>query len=163
MPLEHLSTVLLLVEAIRPRLTPNSVIVSPDLGAVKLAEEYARLLSLPMVIAHKSRLSGSEVAVQGLVGDVRGRAPIIVDDLISTGGTIAAVGQLLIEHGALSEFTVVASHALLAGKAVERMKALPVRQLVTTDSLPPKTLSFPSEVVSLAPLLAQTIRRLHQQ
>jgi len=115
-----------------------------------------------MAIVHKSRLSGSEVSVRGLVGDVRGRAPIIVDDLVSTGATIVAAAQLLTAQGALPDLMVVTTHALLAGEAIERLKTLSLRRFVTTDSLPPKQLPFSSEVVSLAPLLAHTIRRLHQ-
>jgi ribose-phosphate pyrophosphokinase len=161
-PVEHLSAVALLAQAIRAHAARDSVVVSPDLGAVRLAEEYARLLGLPMAIVHKTRVSGSEVSVRGLVGDVRGRPAVIVDDLVSTGGTIAAAAQILQTHGALPDFLVVATHALLVGEAVQRLKGLPLRRFVTTDTLPPKELPFAAEAVGLAPLLGKTIRQLHQ-
>ena len=92
-PLEHLSAVSLLANAIEEFVTDKSVIVAPDLGAVKLAESYGELLSRPIAIAHKIRISGEEVRVRGIVGEVGGRAPIIVDDMISTGGTIEAAAD----------------------------------------------------------------------
>jgi ribose-phosphate pyrophosphokinase len=161
-PLEHLSAVDLLAETIRPRLGHDAVIVSPDLGAVKLAERYAALLGLPVAIVHKTRLSGTEVSVRGLVGEVRGRTPIVIDDMISTGGTIAAAIGALLDAGAVPDVTVVVSHALLVGPAAERLARLPIRRLVATDSV---SLGAPApltlERVSLAPLLADAIRRLH--
>ncbi|HYO57422.1 ribose-phosphate pyrophosphokinase [Archangium sp.] len=160
-PLEHLNAGPLLAEATRPYAGPGAVVVSPDLGAVKLAERYARQLGLPLAIVHKSRVSGSEVNVQGLVGEVRGLRPIIVDDLISTAGTIAATAETIRKEGCADDITVVATHALLVGPAVERLSHVPIRRLISTDSVvPPKGVPFHHEVVSLAPLLADAIRRI---
>jgi ribose-phosphate pyrophosphokinase len=163
-PIDHLSAVPLLIERLRPSFGPDSVIVSPDLGAVKRAERFARDAKVPMAVAQKTRLSGSEVSVRGVVGEVAGKRAIIVDDLISTAGTIEGAVHALLEAGATPDITVVASHALLVGPAVKRLSALPVRRLVTTDSLVPAPglqTPFPIERVSLAPLLAGAIRRLH--
>jgi ribose-phosphate pyrophosphokinase len=161
MPLEHLNACSMLAEAVRPLTGPGSVVVSPDLGAVKLAERYARELGLPLAIVHKSRVSGSEVNVQGLVGEVRGLRPILVDDLISTGGTIAAAAEFVRKQGSADDITVVATHALLVGPAVERLSQVPIRRLISSDSVVPrKGLPFQHEVVGLAPLLADTIRRV---
>lgn len=162
-PLEHLSAVDLLAEAIRPPAArDDAVLVSPDLGAAKLAERYAARLGLPIAIVHKTRTSGTDVTVGGLVGDVRGRAPIVIDDMISTGGTLAAAIGAVLAAGAVPDVTIAASHALLVGPAAERLARLPIRRLVATDSL---TLPLPPGVrlerVSLAPLLAEAIRRLH--
>lgn len=161
-PLEHLSAVDLLAAAVRPDAGPNAVIVSPDLGAVKLAERYAARLRLPIALVHKTRTSGTDVTVRGLVGDVRGRAPIVIDDMISTGGTLAAAIGAVLEAGALPEVTVAATHALLVGPAAERLARLPIRRLVATDSVSlPLPSRVPVERVSLAPLLCEAIRRLH--
>jgi len=161
-PLEHLSAVPILAEAAQPWVMGNAVVVSPDLGAVKLAERYARSLHLPVAIVHKTRISGAEVSVQGIVGDVRGRTVLIIDDMISTGGTIEAAIQALRAAGCLPDMTVVASHALLVDSAVERFRILPIRRLIVTDSIDrPMDLPLPLQVVSLAPLLAEVIERLH--
>lgn len=161
MPLEHLNAGTMLAEAVRPLTGSGSVVVSPDLGAVKLAERYARQLGLPLAIVHKSRVSGSEVSVQGLVGEVRGLRPILVDDLISTGGTIAAAAEFIRKQGSADDITVVATHALLVGPAVERLSQVPIRRLISTDSVVPrKGLPFHHEVVGLAPLLAEAITRV---
>jgi ribose-phosphate pyrophosphokinase len=160
MPLEHLSAVSLFANAIE--VTDKTVIVAPDLGAVKLAERYGELLSRPIAIAHKIRLSGEEVKVRGIVGEVRGRAPIIVDDMISTGGTIEAAAAAMIAAGCIPEITVVASHALLVGPAIRRLSALPLKRIVVTDSLPtPEHGSLALQVVSIAPMLAETVSRLN--
>jgi ribose-phosphate pyrophosphokinase len=161
-PLEHLSAVSVLAEFLRKYVTEKSIIVAPDLGAAKLAERYAKSLGLSVALVHKTRLSGSEVRVRRLTGEVRNRIPIIVDDMISTGGTVeAAVGTLLSE-GCEPDITVVASHGLFVGPAAERLSTAPVRRLIVTDSVaPPQRLALPVEVVSLAPLLAEAVDRLH--
>ena len=162
MPLEHLSAVSLFANAIEESVTDKSVIVAPDLGAVKMAERYGELLGRPIAIAHKTRLSGEEVRVRGIVGEVAGRAPIIVDDMISTGGTIEAAAVAMIAAGCIPEITVVASHALLVGPAIHRLSALPLKRIVVTDSLPtPGHGSLPLQVVSIAPMLAETMSRLN--
>jgi ribose-phosphate pyrophosphokinase len=161
-PLEHLSAVDVLAEGIRGGWEREPVIVSPDLGAAKLAERYATRLGLPLAIVHKTRLSGTEVRVRGVVGEVRDRTPIVVDDMISTGGTIAAAIDALVGAGAVPDVTVVTTHALLVGRAAERLARLPIHRLVATDSLRLDSPARPAlERVSLAPLLADAIRRLH--
>ena len=161
-PIEHLTAVGALAERLGP--TAHGVVVAPDLGAARLADRYARALDLPVAMVHKTRLGGSEVMTRGITGDVRGRAPLIVDDMISTGATIAAATDALIEAGALPEVTVVASHALLVQDAVARLAALPLRRLVVTDSVAfTEPRSLPLEVVPLAPLLAEVVNRLHRE
>lgn len=161
-PLEHLTAVPMLAEAVRPWIAARTVIVAPDLGAVKLAERYGRLLQLPVAIVHKTRVSGEEVTVQAILGEVKGQSVLIVDDMISTGGTVEAAIKALLAAGCASDFTVVASHALFVGPAVERFRRLAVRRFFVTDSVPvPTDVSLPVQVVSLAPLLAEIIERLH--
>jgi len=160
--LEHLSGVSLLANAIDELVAGKTVIVAPDLGAVKLAERYGELLRRPIAIVHKTRISGSEVAVRGIVGEVSGRAPMIVDDMISTGGTIEAAAGALLAAGCLRDITVVATHALLVGPAITRLSGLPLKRIVVTDSLPALEYGLlPAQVVSLAPMLAETVTRLH--
>ncbi len=164
MPLEHLDAAPMLAEAVRPLAGPGAVVVSPDLGAVKLAERYARTLGLPLAIVHKRRESGANVSVQGLVGEVKGLRPIIIDDLISTAGTIAATAETVRKEGCADEITVVATHALLVGPAVERLSKVPIRRLISTDSVVHRTeLPFEHHVVGLAPLLADAICRITAQ
>lgn len=161
-PLEHLSAVSLLANAIQEVVADDSVIVAPDLGAVKLAEQYAELLHRPIAIVHKSRLSGEEVRVRGIVGKVAGHMPIIVDDMISTGGTIEAAATALVAAGCIPKITVVASHALMVGGATARLSNLPLNRIVVTDSLPPpEHVSLPLQVVGLAAMLAETVTRLN--
>jgi ribose-phosphate pyrophosphokinase len=156
---EHLTPVPPLAEAARRWLLPDSVVLAPDLGAVKLAERYAAVLGLPVAFAHKTRVSGEEVSVSAVTGDVRGRAPVIVDDMISTGSTIVAAAEAAVAAGSREEeILVVASHGLFVGPAVERLRSLPLRQLIVTDSVfHPEDLPFPLETVSVAPLLAKAI------
>jgi ribose-phosphate pyrophosphokinase len=163
-PVEHLSAVLLLAEAVQPLIPANAVVVAPDLGAVKLAERYASRLHLPMAIIDKERLTGEEVRVRRVVGRVEGCPVLVVDDMISTGGTVQAAIQALLAAGCAPEATVVASHGLFVGPVVERLRPLPVRRLLATDSVvAPAQLPFPVHGVSLAPLLSEAIRRLHDQ
>ena len=162
MPVEHVSAVDLIAAGLgRP--PDNAVIVAPDLGAVGLAERYSALLTLPMASIHKTRTGPEAVQVRELVGNVRGRAPIIVDDMISTGHTIAAAVRALLAAGCLPEITVVVTHGLFVGASAQVLGGLPIGRLITTDTVPQRPdLPLPVTVVTVAPLLADVIGRLHR-
>jgi ribose-phosphate pyrophosphokinase len=164
LPVEHANAVPLLIESVRTNLQPNTVVVSPDLGAVKRAESFARPLGLPVAVVHKQRLSGSNVEARGIVGNVKDMNIIVVDDMISTGGTLEAAVMAVLEAGAKTGVTVVASHGLFVGPAAERLSKLPLFKVVTTDSVPLHALAsgnpFPLLRVSVAETLAQSIRGL---
>ena len=162
-PVEHLSAVPILAEAVRSSVPRNAVVVSPDLGAVKMAERYAKLLDLPVAIIHKTRISGAKVSVQRIVGDVRDKQVLVVDDMISTGGTIEKAIKALLEAGCLSSgIKIAASHGLLVGPAAERLGKLPIEKIYASNSVPtPDRFPLPIEVRSLGGLLAETIQRLH--
>jgi ribose-phosphate pyrophosphokinase len=141
----------------------GSVIVAPDIGAVRLANRYARQLELPVAVCHKRRLNGSAVAVSGITGDVVARRCIIIDDMISTGGTIVESVRALNEAGALEGPIVAATHAVLARGALEKIGNVGVRNLFVTDSIEPRdddTTRLVPTVVSIASLLATAISRL---
>lgn len=160
-PLEHLSAAPLLAAAVRA--DASSVLVAPDLGAVRLAQRYHKLLHLPIAIVHKTRVSGADVVLRSLMGEVRGRRPIIVDDMISTAATVEAAAAGLVEAGCTPELSVLATHALFVGPAVRRLHALPIVQLVGTDSVQQAgELPAHFQAVSLAPMLADAIARLHR-
>jgi ribose-phosphate pyrophosphokinase len=161
-PLAHLSAVPALAAALRPHVTATSVVVAPDLGAVKLADAYASALGLPLAVVSKVRRSPTEVAVQTVVGDVRGKSPIVVDDMISTGSTADAAIDALRELGCRThEVIVAATHGLFVGGAADRLEGSRVLRVFTTDSLPLAPAAPPqTHVVSLAPLLAEALRRI---
>jgi ribose-phosphate pyrophosphokinase len=163
-PVEHVSAISILADAVRPSVHKDAIVVSPDIGAVKIAERYAKLLDLSVAIIHKSRISGAEVSVQRIVGDVRGREVLVVDDMISTGATIEKAIKALLDAGcSLSGVKVLASHALLVGPAAERLGKLPIEKIYVSDSVPaPDRFPLPLQISSLASLLAETIQRLHR-
>lgn len=139
----------------------DAVVVAPDLGAVKLAERYAELLDRPVALVRKTRLSGDEVRADRVVGEVAGRRPIIVDDMISTGGTVAAAAEALADAGCVEPVTVVATHGLFVDGVEEELGALAADRIIVSDSVPPPSdLDLDVEVVSVAPLLADAIARL---
>jgi ribose-phosphate pyrophosphokinase len=163
MPLEHLSAVAILAEAVKTAAPPDAVVVAPDLGAAKLADRYAAHLGLPVAIVHKTRISGEAVRVQRITGDVRDRAPIVVDDMISTGATIVAALKALVEAGSGAEAIVIATHALLVGPAIDCLRSLSLQRLIVTDTVVSAPLGgLPLHVVSVASMLAEAIVRLHE-
>ncbi len=158
---EHLSAVPLLALTLRAEVSPSSILVAPDLGAVKLVRHYSKFLNLPLIYVHKSRVSASEVAVQEVVGEVRDRSPILVDDMISTGSTLISAMRALLDQGCAPHFTIAASHGVLVGDALQRLNSLPVSRLVLTDSIPHAAFRGPAaRTVSLSKLLAQAIKKL---
>jgi ribose-phosphate pyrophosphokinase len=160
-PVAHLTAVPLVAEALRPHLREDSVVVAPDLGAVKLAEAYARLLGLPLAVVSKIRVSPVQVSVQSVVGDVAGKRPIVVDDMISTGATVQAAVEALLAHGCLGEVVVATTHGLFVGDAPDRLSRPELVRVLATDSLPPAPRGPPNlEVIRVAPLLAEAIRRI---
>ena len=160
-PVEHLSAISLLAEAIRPELSPASVVVAPDLGAVKIARRYAELLDLPVAYVDKARLSGKEVLAREVVGKVEARLPLLVDDMITTGGTMISAMKALLDKGCLPRFAIAATHGLLVGNAVQDLASFPLSSVVLADSIAmPDFGALPVRVVSLKKALAQTIQRL---
>jgi ribose-phosphate pyrophosphokinase len=122
------------------------------------------MLDLPVAIVHKTRMSGEQVKVQRIIGDVRGKELLVVDDMISTGGTIDNAIQALLGAGCSSSgIKVVASHGLFVGAAAERLSALAIHKLYVSDSVPaPEQFPLPLQVVSLAPILADAIHCLNE-
>ncbi len=162
-PLVHVPATPLLAEAFRTHRSERSILVAPDAGAAKLVNRYADLLQLPVAYVQKIRKSGEEVSVEAIIGNVEGRSPVIVDDMISTGGTMVKTIEALLERGALPEVAVLTGHALLVGDAGRKLAKLPIKRIITTDSvLHQGTRSLPLEVHSLAPLLADRIRELRK-
>lgn len=166
-PVETLSAVPAMAAALARRVLDGTVVVAPDLGAVKLAERYAATLRADTAVVRKSRVSGTDVRAREITGDVRGRPSIIVDDMISTGATIEAAVTLLRSRGGLDDVTVAATHGVLVGGALERIGALGVRSVLTTDTVGAASRARAErsglgvEVCSVAPVLAETIALLH--
>jgi ribose-phosphate pyrophosphokinase len=159
-PVDSLTTAPVMVEALRPGLPPDIVVVSPDAGRVLMATEYARLLGAPVAVLHKERASGVETRITRLVGDVRDRPCLIIDDMISTGGTIAESVEALLDAGARPEFIVAATHGLLLAGAREKLARAVTREVLVTDTVAPPAHDWPQlRVVSVAPLIASALRR----
>lgn len=160
-PLRHITAVPLLAAAARAAGLDDHVVVAPDLGAAKLAREYAALLDLPVAFIHKERLGARNVRVTGITGQVAGRRPLLVDDMISTGGTLASAVRALLEAGARPPVTLAASHGLFVEPAAANLGALPLDRVLVTDSLRAAGAGgLPLEIVEIGGLLAEAIQAL---
>ena len=162
MPLDHLTAVPLLAGAVARVIGDSTIVVAPDLGAVKLARAYANHLHVPMAFVYKTRLNGDAVEAHAVIGDVRGRVPLIIDDMLSTGATIEAAVGALRAAGAVEPMSVAVTHALLVGRARETLQRLPLAHIVVTDSVSMEQSRPPQlEICSVASLLATAIQRNH--
>jgi ribose-phosphate pyrophosphokinase len=160
-PMEHILVSAELAEALRGHVREGSVVVAPDLGALKRAREVAQLLQLPWAVVHKSRSSPTAVEAHQIVGDVRGLRPVIVDDMISTGATIVAAAEALVNHGCADDFVVSATHPVLSEGAVARLGGFRLRSLVVANTLAlPEMRGFSSEVVDVGPRIARASARI---
>jgi len=162
-PVDHLTAEKLMLDYIRRLKLTSGVIVSPDIGGAKRAGSIARLLDLPLAFVYKRRPKDDVVTEQRVVGEVTGLDVVVVEDMITTGGTLAGVAAALKAEGARS-LRVLATHGVLAGNAMERLIAAPIDEIVITDSIPlPPDKQHPKlKVLSVAPLLAEAIRRVHE-
>ncbi len=158
MPVIHLQADDLMLPAIRSWSVPHLTIVSPDAGGLKRAQRYAAALAVPLAVVVKTRPRADVAVALQVLGDVHGRPCLIVDDMASTGGTIASAAQALLEAGA-AQIHALFIHAVMAPGALERICAASVRTVVTTDSVAMAP-DARVHVVPIAPLIAQTLARL---
>jgi ribose-phosphate pyrophosphokinase len=160
-PVDHLYAAPVFVRYLREHKLDNLVVVAPDTGGMKLAASYADMLDAGVAVVGKERKSAEHVSATHLVGDVKGCNAVLVDDMTSTAGTLTAAAQLLEKAGAASIRAMV-SHSLLNCKGVDRLTASPIIELVTTDSVPARCDTGDKvKVLSVAELLAEAIRRIH--
>ncbi|MBI6545409.1 MAG: ribose-phosphate pyrophosphokinase [Cyanobacteria bacterium NC_groundwater_1444_Ag_S-0.65um_54_12] len=139
------------------------VIVSPDVGGVTRARVFAKKLDAPIAIIDKRRPKHNIAEVLHVIGDVRGRVVVIVDDMIDTAGTLAEVSKLLVREGA-REVYAAATHAVLSGPAIDRLSSAPIKEIAVTNSIPvPADRRLPNlTILSIADLLAEAIMRIHE-
>ncbi|AKJ64437.1 ribose-phosphate diphosphokinase [Kiritimatiella glycovorans] len=164
-PVDHLYASPIIVRHLRAkRNLKNLVVVSPDPGGLKMAYGYARQLEAGLALIGKQRKSSSDVESAYLVGEVQDCDTLIVDDIVSTAGTLSGAAQLLKDSGARSIRAAV-THSLLCEKGVERIRASAIEELITTDSVPQRIQNdgFDLTILSLSELLAEAICRIHKQ
>ena len=165
-PFDHLTALATLASYLKEKHVENGVIVSPDVGWAKFAEKYADLLELPMALMHKRRagVGGTDVEVKAeIVGDVRGRTPIIIDDLIASG-SIYKHADSLVAEGANPAYISI-THPVLTDDSTQRLNRPSIQEIVTTNTIPvpaEKQIDGKVSVLSIAPLLAEAILRIHQ-
>ena len=160
-PVDSLTAVPTVCQALDGRMPADFVVVSPDVGRVTMASRYAHRLGASVVVLHKQRVSGTETKVIRLVGKASNRACLIVDDMITTGGTIAESITALLAAGARPEITVAATHGLFVGSAREKLSHPAVRSILVTDTVRAHERDWPQlRVISIAPLIAGAVKRL---
>jgi ribose-phosphate pyrophosphokinase len=164
-PVDDLYALPILCEAIVCKQLPDLVVVSPDVGFAKQARKYASFLGTSIAIADKQRKAHDERAeVLEIIGHVEGKTALLVDDFTISAGTLADAAEKLIERGARAVYAAV-SHGVFSEGAMERLDRSPIQRLVVTDSIEtqPGPLSQKVEVVSVAPLFGEAIRRIHNR
>ncbi len=162
-PFDHLTALPLLTAWLTDHVGEEErVVVSPDAGRVRLAEKFAGHLHAPIAILHKRRIARQMAQILEVIGHVEGKTAIIVDDMIDTAGTITQAARVLKDHRA-ARVIACATHPILSGPAIERLQASPNREVVVTNSiaLPPEKQIDKLTVLSVAPLLGETIQRIH--
>jgi ribose-phosphate pyrophosphokinase len=162
-PVDNLYALPALAEHIHQKQLKNMLVVSPDVGFAKQAHKYASYLGTSFAVANKERVGHDERAeIVEIIGDVKGKTAIVVDDFTISGGTLAEVSKRLVERGAAEVYAMV-SHGVLAQGSIERIEASPIKKLIITDTVEnqPVQLSDKIEVVSVAPLFGEAIRRIH--
>lgn len=159
-PVENLTALPTLGAALRDSLSRETVIVSPDLGAVERATTFAEMLGCQVAVLAKRRLSGSEVEIRQLIGDVEDRAAFIIDDMISTGATIVKGMEALRAAGAHPTIRVAATHGVFSEGALDALHEAGIEEVVVTDTIPGEAKQRNVRRISIAPLLAAALKRI---
>ena len=164
-PVDHIFASPVLVEHFRQKELPNLAVVSPDAGGVERARGFAKKMDAPLVIVDKRRVAMDQTEVMNVIGEIEGRAALIVDDIVDTAGTLVKTAEALKAHGAERVFAAC-THAVLSGRAIERLCHSPLEEMVVTDSIPlrPEAAEVSKiKVLSVAELLARGIHSIHEE
>lgn len=160
-PVDHLYSMPVLIKYVRQKLTRKTVVVSPDVGGLKMASAYSQALDANLAIVAKQRKSATETKALYLIGDVKDCDVLIVDDLTETASTLTSAARILKEHGALDIYAGV-SHAVLVDVARERLQKSEIKELITTNSTPVRPVEgFTTTVLCVSELLGEGIKRIH--
>jgi len=162
-PVDDLRALPVLGEAVAALNLPNLVVVSPDTGFTKKARRFAAYLRAPLAIGNKQRVAHDERAeVLEIIGDVRDRTALIVDDFTISGGTLVEAAEKLVERGAAAIYAAI-THGVFAPGSMERIAASPIRQLLVCDTVETQPVVYSDRIttVSVAPLFGEAIRRIH--
>ena len=165
-PVDHLLAAPVFVDYFNsmPQEMENLTLVSPDVGNVKVANMYASLLGGDLAIVDKRRKSGSEVVSANLIGDVKDRSVLMIDDMISTAGTVCEAARMVMDKGA-KNIMVACTHPVLVGLAMERLQEAPISKIVVTDTIPCgercKKIEDKMVELTVSRLLGEAIRRIH--
>ncbi|HEX8680641.1 MAG TPA: ribose-phosphate pyrophosphokinase [Chthoniobacterales bacterium] len=161
-PVDHLYSMPVLIKYLRTILTGNTVVVSPDVGGLKMASAYSQALGTNLAIVAKQRKSSTETKALYLIGEVEGCDVLLVDDLTETAGTLTSAATLLKDRGAKKIYAGV-SHAVLVDVAIPRLQNSQIEELITTNSTPVRPVEgFKSTVLCVSELLGEGIMRIHQ-
>ena len=162
-PMDHLYAAPVLLDYFKRLNLKDVTVVSPDVGGIKMARAYAKRLNADLAIVDKRRSGPTETEVMHVIGEVGARNVILVDDMISTGTSICEASRACRKNGA-KEIYICATHAVLAGKAVEKLSKAPIKEIVVTDTIPldGKDKELPNlKVLTIANLVGEAIRRIH--
>jgi len=164
-PVDHLSALPVICEFLQSKRLTNTVTVSPDVGNLKTAKEYAARLHSDLAIIDKRRISGESTEATRIIGDIAGRTVLLFDDMITTGSTISEAVRILRDAGA-ARFYVAASHPVFAANAVEKLETLGIDQIIVTDTIPVSEevrRRLPNlEIRSVSALMARAIDHIHR-
>jgi len=161
-PVDHLYAMPVFLEYIREKHLKDIVIVSPDAGGVERARAFAKRLDADLAIIDKRRPRANVSDVMNVIGEVKGRTAILLDDMVDTAGTLCKDAEALKSFGATKIFAAT-SHGVLSGPAIELINKSPIEELMISNSIPLKGKSSPKvTVLSVAPLLAEAIKRIHE-
>lgn len=163
-PLDHLYAVRIFAEYFQQKELENVVIVSPDVGGIKMARAYSKRFNAGLAIVDKRRIDDGETEVMHIMGDVKGKNVILVDDIIATAGSITEAVEALKKNGARDIYAAI-THPVLCGPAIERLKKSGLKELVITDTMPigkEQKIGMITQL-SVAPLLGEAIRRIHNE
>jgi ribose-phosphate pyrophosphokinase len=158
-PVDHLFASSIFVPYLKKLDLPNMTTASPDTGGTRRVATYAKFLGTDFVICYKQRSKPNEVAKMALVGEVRGRDVVLVDDIVDTAGTLTKAAGIIMENGANS-VRAMCTHPLLSNNAIDRIEKSPLVEMVVTDTIPLKKESEKVRVISTSSLFAEVIKRV---